>query len=231
MSLWPAAFAGLVLALAAGAAQAQIAGSVALASDYRLRGFSLPDGGPALTVSLGYDHSSGAYAGGTVIGEDPDNRGARVLGHMEYVGYAWRQGGRSFDVGVNNVDLRLARGRIVPIEYTEVYAGVAGDRLSARAAFAPDYPRHGMETLYLELSGVVRPADGWRLSARAGASVRFGDSPGFGGDRTLYDLRLGVTRAWDRGELSLSWAALLPRPEPHNASSEFGFILGAAAFF
>ena len=229
MSRRRAALAGLVLALAAGAAQAQVAGSVTLASDYRLRGFSLTDRRPALSVSAAYDAASGLYAGGTVIAEDAEGRGVRVLGHMEYAGYAWRSGGRSFDVGLNNVELRLARSRIIEIDYTEVYAGVAVDNLSARLAVAPNYPRHGMETFYLNVAGVWRPAEQWRVSAAAGATARTGDYPGFDDRRRLYDVRLGVTRAFERGELSLSGVAVLP--SALGRTSRAGLVLGATVFF
>ena len=232
----PHAAAGRALALAALAiapsACAQVSGSVALATDYRLRGFSLTAGRPALSASAAYDHRSGLYAGGTVIGEDPEDRGARVLGHMEHAGYAWRgPEGFAFDVGVNNVDLRLARTRIVPIAYTEAYVGLARGPLSARAALAPDYPRRGMETLHLELNAAARPAEGWRVSAQAGASLRLGDAPGFDDRRTLYDVNVGVARTFPRGEVSLSVAAVLPRPYPRTDANRAGLTLAAALYF
>src|SRR5205809_7860424 len=61
---------GLAVLAAAGPAAAQLNASLGVVSDYRLRGVPLTQGRPAVTLDVGYDHSSGAYAGATVIGED-----------------------------------------------------------------------------------------------------------------------------------------------------------------
>src|SRR5512134_2379963 len=56
------AFACALFAGAAGA-QAQMAGSATLVSDYRFRGTSFSDERPAAQIALSYDHESGAYIG------------------------------------------------------------------------------------------------------------------------------------------------------------------------
>lgn len=79
-------------------AMAQLSGSLTLASDVRLRGFSLTERRPAISLSGAYDDRSGLYAGGALIAHDREGRSARLLGHTEYLGYAVRaESGLSWD--------------------------------------------------------------------------------------------------------------------------------------
>lgn len=162
-------------------AQAQLSGSLTVASDVRLRGFSLTERRPAISLSGAYDDRSGLYAGGSLIAHDPEGRSARLLGHTEYLGYAVRaESGLSWDVGVANVDLTLYRDQKYPLRYGQLYLGVARDSLSARLSLSPNFPRKGVSTAYLDLNGVVRPAEDWRIAGHLGVMRRLGGAPGDG---------------------------------------------------
>ena len=224
-------FAPIALCLAL-PANAQVSGSLALASDERLFGISLTDGRPVLKASAAYDHPSGFYAGGAVTIHDPANEPARVLGHTEYAGFARRTpSGLSWDAGVNNVDLTLYLDRKYRIEYNQLYVGISKDALDAHLYVSPNYPRSGAGTAYLDLNGAVRPAPGWRLSGHAGALIGLGSTELQDDRRTRYDLKLGVAREWASHEISVGWTAVLPRPKPKNSWTRPGVIVSASYFF
>jgi uncharacterized protein (TIGR02001 family) len=222
---------GLLVLWLAAPAQAQLAGSATLASEHRLRGFSLADG-PVLVLSAAYDHPSGFYAGGSVIAYDSDEGPARILGHTEYVGYAvQRDGGPSFDVGFANVDMTIYAARRRSLEYQQVYVGVAKDAVAARLSYSPDYPRPGVDSAYLDLNAAVRPAENWRLTGHLGTTFRLGGSRAIDGKAERYDLRVALARTFARAEVQVAWTGLTPRPKPRNARSRSGFSVAASWFF
>ena len=230
---WIGGLAPLVAVLfGAEPARAQLSGSVTLATDYRLRGVSLTDLRPALSLGAAYDDPSGFYAGGAVIGHNPEGHDVRILGHTEYLGFAGRgAGGTSWDVGFANVDMTLYLGRKYPLEYRQVYVGIAKDALSARLSYSPDYPREGVKSLYLDLNGAVRPAENWRLTGHLGAMSRLNGDRAIDGKPTRYDVRLGLARTFDHGELQLAWNAVTPRPRPLTRRTRGGLSLAASYFF
>ena len=132
--------------------------------------------------------------------------------------------------GVANVDLTLYRDKKYPLEYQQFYVGVARDNLSARLSYSPDFPRGGVSSVYLDLNGVVRPAEDWRLTGHFGALHRFGGRPS-DGRRERYDVRLGVTRALGDLELQASWTAVLHRPRPKTLRTRDDFQFGVSYFF
>jgi uncharacterized protein (TIGR02001 family) len=213
-------------------AEAQVAGRATLATDYRLRGISLTDRQPALTLGLAYDHTSGLYAGGSVVGQVSGEDDARVVGHTAQVGFARRlASGPTWDVGVNHVDMSLRLDRTYSIDYTEAYVGLAQGAFSARAHLAPDFPRRGLSTAYLDLGGAWRPADAWRVSTHLGVLSRLGALRPQDGRRTRYDLSLAVAREFRDGEVHLTWTMVEPRPEPRSSASGAGLTLGVTLLF
>lgn len=217
----------------AGPANAQLSGSVTLASEYRLRGFSLSDHRPALSLAAAYDDPSGLYAGGQVIAHNPEGGEPRVLGHTEYVGYAARfgDGATAWDVGVANVDMSLYGPRKRPLEYRQVYVGLARDALSARLSYSPNYPRHGLSSAYLDLNAAVRPAEDWRLAGHLGVMQRLGGAEARDGKAPRYDVRLSLARTLERAEVLVAWTAVTPRPRPLNRRTASGFSVAASYFF
>lgn len=219
---------GLAFASGAQAMDAQLGGAVSVESDYRLRGVSLTDRRPAISLGFTYDHPSGAYAGASVVAHDVD--GGRLLGHMEYVGYAARgRGGYDWDVGVNNQDFVPYGPQRFHLRYSEAYVGVSKDDLSAHLYYSPNYLPSWGTTAYLDLNGVVRPAADWRLSAHAGALVPTG-----GGNapvRTRYDVRIGVARDFRGGEVHANFTTAFPSPRALSSRTSPALVVGASLFF
>lgn len=208
-------------------ALAQVSASLSLQSDYRLRGVSLTDRRPALSLSVSGDLPNGAYLGGSLIGQQT-SEGLRDLGHMEYLGYAVRTaGGVSWDLGVNNQDLTLYGGRAFHLKYSEVYVGVSKADFSARLHYSPNWP--GTETLYLDLNGAWRPRSDWRVAGHVGVFKPLQPPPGAA--RAPYDARLDLIREFKRSELSLGWSVATPAVRPQTRRSHGGFVVGATAFF
>lgn len=217
-----------------GAACAQLSGSVALDSDYRLRGYSLTNQRPALTLSLAYDHKSGFYAGGQVVGEDSREGGTRILGHTEYLGVAGgRPDGVTWDLGASTVNMSLYLDKHYPLSYSQIYAGLAKGDLSGHVYLVHDYPRQGVTTGYAEMNGVLRPAEDWRLTGHLGVSHRLGGPRPGDGKLTRYDVRLGVARTLGRAEVRAAYTVVLRRPTPRPESSDGrpGVSVGASLFF
>ncbi len=213
-------------------AQAQLSGSLALTSDYRLRGVSLTERRPALSLGAAYDHPSGAYAGGSVIVADTGGGDVKRLGDIEYIGIAKHHAdGLSWDVGASNTNVKIQVNQRYPVRYNEVYAGVARNDLSLRVSYSPNYLHSGVDTLYADLSGVYRPAENWRLVAHVGLLKRLDGPTAEVPVRHRYDLMLAAVRGFDHGELRLAWIAAYATPHPHPSPGRGGIVVGASVFF
>jgi uncharacterized protein (TIGR02001 family) len=220
---------GFVAAYGARAGEGQFGGALSLDSDYRLRGVSLTDNRPAIGASFTYDHASGAYAGAAVLAHDPPD-GGRLLGHMEYAGYALRgRGGYDWDLGVSNQDFTPYGSQRAHLRYSEVYVGVSRGDLSARVYYSPNYLRSWGTTAYLDLNGVLRPAPNWRITGHAGALVPMGG--GSAPVRTRYDLRLGVARDFKAGEIRANVTTAFHTPRALSSRTSPAVVLGASVFF
>ena len=226
----------LLLALPA-CASAQVGLSASLASDVRLRGLSLTNLEPALALNLSYDHPSGFYAGGGVLAlagflDTDAGPGDRFVGHNEYLGFTAPLGGdRSWDVGVSNLAYTLDYERKLNLHYTEAYLGLVQGDVALHVYFAPDYPRHGLNSAYADLNASHRFANVWRLTGHVGAHERLGGNPAQDGRRWRIDTQLGLAREFTKAEIDLSWIASAPGPLPHPAQSRPGLVLGAKYFF
>jgi uncharacterized protein (TIGR02001 family) len=210
-------------------AMAQVSGGLTLATDYRIRGVSLTDGRGVAVASLAYDHDSGAYAGGSVVGHDPASRSARILGYQAYAGVARRiPGGPTWDVGVSRVDMEPYFDRQYALEYTQAHFGLSQGDLSGRLSVASGYPRKGVETAYLELNAATRPAEAWRLTGHVGLQTRL--SQRSSGDER-FDVTLGVVRTFGTAEAQLSWTVLTPRPEPRTTWTRSGLTAAVSVYF
>jgi len=202
-------YAGLVGLPAA--ARAGVAVSVAVASDYRYRGFSLSDDEPALTLTVTLDHASGAYAGVSGIGTLGGHDAPRWLGYQAYVGYAARlRPELSWDVGLTATDVTRYGDLRGPVRYGEAYAGLSWKSLSAHVYYAPDYLGQGAATLYADVDGAIRPAPHWRLFGHAGVLTPL-DGGAHGRPRQpTYDLKAGLAATLKSLELQLAWTELGP---------------------
>jgi uncharacterized protein (TIGR02001 family) len=232
-------FAASSLSLAS-PAWAQVGAGLSADSDFRFRGDTLTDGRPSLTLNISYDHESGAYAGGSLVGAQGVHGGGQFVGYFAYIGYATRAGkGVSWDVGVSNAGLTQiipgqASVRKYMFNYTEVYVGAITDNLSAHIHYSPDYFGEHVSTVYVDVDGAIRPVLHWRLFGHVGAltPVSGGEGPQ-GGRRERYDLRAGVAREFKRCEVRLAWTTASPDPEypPEYAPRRQAFVVGASYFF
>jgi uncharacterized protein (TIGR02001 family) len=220
------AFAVLVLAPPA---HAQLSGGVTVATDYRVRSVSMTDGRGAVSANVAYDHASGVYAGGEVVAHDPASKGVRVLGYQAYAGVAGRfASGRGWDVGVSHVDMAPYFDRRYGLEYTQAHVALTQGDVTGRLSVASGYPRRGVETAYLELNGVLRPTETWRLTGHLGLQTRLSQRRG---DDERLDLTLGVVRSFGAAEAQLSWTVLTPRPEPRVSWTRPGVTAAVSVYF
>jgi len=195
-------------------ALAQVGVSVSVVSDYLYRGASLSDGQPAASLGVSYDHVSGAYGGLTISAVKTRNSGFQPLGYVAVVGYAHRlEDAASWDVGLINREVSVYFDRRYSYNYTEIYAGFSKRNISTHIYFAPKYNRRNESTIYVDLDGVLRPRDGWRVLGHVGATVTVSpDSMPFE-HPTRFDARAAVAREFGNGEVQLAWIINSPRPE------------------
>jgi uncharacterized protein (TIGR02001 family) len=218
------------LAVQPSSTQAQVSGGLGLTSDYRVRGISFSAGRPAVSVSLSGDFANGVYLGATAIGQDVTESDIRLLGDIEYVGYARRfSNGLTWETGLNHQHFSGYGATPLHLNYSEAYVGVAGQRFSTRLYYSPNYNGSGHNMLYLENSAVMRPADGWRIAGHVGVLQAANHWRG-GSMKPRYDGRIDVIRSFGRAEVSVGWAQATPDiAEPKK--SRGGVIVGASVFF
>jgi uncharacterized protein (TIGR02001 family) len=215
-------------------AQAEVGVSLAADTDDRLRGVSISDGQPVVSLNLAYDHQTGFYGGVSATAVVTAHDGWEMLGEVVYAGYAGRLDGQtSWDVGATNSSVSVYPDTAYRYNYTEVYAGIARNGLSAHVYYSPRYLGGGAPTFYGELNGAWRPARRWRLFAHAGVLTAVGHGALTYYGRTQFDARLGVAREFGRCEVHLAWTTTSATPDfpPGYAQSRNGVVLGAAYNF
>ena len=234
------------------AARAQLVGAATLESEYRLRGVGLTNGEPDIRIGLSYDHSSGAYAGGSVIVGDTARDGVQVLGYIEYAGYAKQSpDGLGWDVGASNSNITLnlpaqlttrSAENIVSTlvytqkyhaDYSEVFGGISMNDVSAHMYFSPDYLGQSLKTLYLDVTATIRPRDRLRLYAHVGALTPLGGSAGPDSQREHFDAATGAAWEFRHGEVQLDLIAATPDLEypPGFRQKPSALVLKVTGFF
>lgn len=189
--LYALPLAGALLLALPSLAWAQTSGSLILASSYEARGVLLSNQ-PVVQLRVEHDLDNGWYAGGFA---SPVMLGGSAT-QAELIVYAGRaqrfNSGLSWDAGAS----RTLFLRDDDYGYTELYAGVALDRASARLFLSPDY--FGMRSAYLDLNAFHPLGERFRLVGHAGLRHAFGSY--HSGSRDNLDLRVGV--AYDLGRWS-----------------------------
>ena len=186
--------------LAAATAAAQLAGSVGIDSDYRLRGYSLSNDRPTATAQVTYDDPSGAYAGASALAEL--GYGGRFLGLIANAGYAKRLNERvTLDAGLLRSQIRSAVPYTPGYKYTEVYAGAYVGPVAARVYYSPDYRTPGLSTIYGEMEAGFEPAPNWRLNGHVGILTYLNTKGFHRGGATHQDWRVGVSRQFGSFEI------------------------------
>ena len=185
-------------------AAAQLSGSVAVQSDYVVRGYSVTAGKPAALLNLSYDDPSGVYVNGSAIEALSYDNSAILEGLISNIGYARRLTPQlSIDTGVVRTQYYRLYGFKGDYAYDEAYVGLAGHGLSAHLYVSPDYLRHGTDTLYSEVEGVRPVWAGVRLGAHLGYFAYL-NSPGGAPRQNQYDWRLFAARRFAPFDLSLA---------------------------
>jgi uncharacterized protein (TIGR02001 family) len=229
LRLSPAAYAlGLV---APAAAVGQLAGTIAIDSDYRLRGQSVSGVRPAASVEASYDDRSGLYLGGSAVVEL--GHGLRFLGVVADAGYAKRLNEHvTVDAGVLRTQLRPAERYAPAYEYTEVYAGAYVGPVAARVYYSPDYRNSAMSTLYGEIEAGFEPARNWHVSGHVGVLTYLSSNYPYRNGESVVDWRVMVSRQFGRFEVH---SALSGRGHGRDSrgAGEYGtaLIVGAAYNF
>jgi len=182
------------------AAGAQVTGNVSIDSDYRLRGYSLSNGQPAISAELTYDDPIGAYVNLSALTKLAGS--PKFLGLIGDVGYARRLDKLvTIDVGVLRSEIRAASFRSTSFDYTEFYAGAYVGPLTGRIYYSPDYRRANQSTLYGELEGELEPLAKWRIRGHLGLLKFLGNSTVYRAGYTDYDWQLSVSRMVGRIEI------------------------------
>ena len=203
-ALYRQAAAGLLALAAHAPGAAQVSGSVALVSDYLYRGVTFSQGKPAPQLTLVYDNPDGWYLAGFVSRFQLQYDRASLAQYVAYAGYAQRlASGTTWEAGVASYAMPAASG----LNYQEVYAGLASERVSAKLSYCPDYLGLGMRTLYAETAASAPLGETLNLFAHAGYYRSLGDSWGNAPLRRA-DARAGVGLSVHDWQLQLAWAGV-----------------------
>jgi uncharacterized protein (TIGR02001 family) len=185
-------------------ARAQIvSGSLAVESDFRLRGGSYSGGRPVASARVGVDDASGFYADGAATVVLTEDEGVQLLGYQVGGGVTQRLGDSwTVDLGVAHNEIGAAYKGAFPYPYTEGYVGVSHRSVSAYVFVSPNYFRSGFWTVYGQLEASVSPAENWHLTGHVG-SLNYLDTPASIVLRrhTYYDWRVSAAREIGRVEI------------------------------
>lgn len=171
-----------------------MAASIGVASDYRLRGYSLSASEPVVTADLAYDDPAGIYTNASaiaVLGRD----GLALMSLQGNVGYAQRLSpGLSIDGGILRSQYFESFSGEQDAHYTEAYLGFATRRLTSRIYVSPDYFENNVWTAYGEIEGVIKPATQWSLNGHVGALIYLRQPSRYRSRSSQYDWRVSLSR-------------------------------------
>lgn len=191
--------------LSAGAAHAEVSGSITLTSDYLFRGISQTDGKPALQGGVEWAHDSGFYVGtwGSSISwlADSDPEISSQLELDGYVGYRGDFGDSGFGYDVGAVHYWYPGSYPAGFnkaDTTELYAGVSWNILSAKYSYAvtdlfgiPD--SDGSSNLDIGVGWEFAPS--WSLNGAVGKQWVAGSA----GTATYAFWSAGIGKSFDNG--------------------------------
>jgi len=194
------ALAGLALALAATAAQAEITGNAAVVSDYNWRGISQSAGDPALQAGVDYAHDSGFYAG--AWGSNVDF-GDCCDENVEVDLYTGFRGGETltWDVGFIYYWYPGAED----IDFPEIYVGLGWEWLSGKISYSNDFGNYDESAFYYEANAAYELPANFGINAHLGFSDGDGVEAAYGQDN-YFDWAIGVTYALGNFNLGLKYA-------------------------
>ncbi len=187
----------------AGVARAQLSANIGIDSDYRFRGVSLSDDRPSLRTTFNYDAANACY-GGAAATRVESARGDRYAQLQGYAGCVLRgDGARQLDLGATYSHFT---GNPT-YDFAEAYAGVLGDRWSARVYLAPDYFGRHVSTAYAELNTHRILDEQFRLLGHVGVIAALRGNASDNASRIRVDLRLGAGWVLRGLDVQLAWVA------------------------
>jgi uncharacterized protein (TIGR02001 family) len=215
-----------MLVTALGAARADVGASLALLSDYRLRGVSLSDGQPSAQGRLDWQDDRGLFAGlqlslvrtgeNSELGVSPQG----VAGYSHAFAGSW-----TWSAGLTGYAFPSSSGG--PGNYTELFARAGNDSVQAGVFVSNDYFGSGARSLYTELSGTRQLNDsavlgvhlGWLITSGAGGTYAAYDSVHRVDGRIglIFDLRavtaeVGLAGVLTQGSTCRSYEHCRPAP-------------------
>jgi len=211
------------------AAHAQLAASVSVESDYRIRGRSVSDHSPVASARLGFDDASGINADGSASLVATSEDGVRLFGYQLDAGFATRLGPLwTLDVGVAHDHFRAPYQGARGYRRSEAYAGVSHGPFSAYLFASPSYGRLKSGTLYGQLEATIAPAPQWRVTAHAGALELLDASAPFS---SIYDWRLAASRQVGGFEIHAGLSGYVPGSDAHRIGIRSHTALTAGASY
>jgi uncharacterized protein (TIGR02001 family) len=194
------------------AAQAQMGASIAVDSDYRVRGVPLADSRPTLRATLNFDAPGGWYFG-VMAARVELAKGDRYAQVIPYAGHVWRvDDWRHVELGATyshfTGDTRY--------DYGEAYVGLLSDGWNARAFFAPNYFGQHVRTVYAEFNAHTGLSLFARLFGHVGVLVPLGRAEAEA-KQTRIDIRAGAGVSIGDTDLQLARVAVSHRGGPYPA--------------
>ena len=184
-----------------GSAQAQLGATLSLDSDYRYRGVSLSDEEPSVRATLNYDAPERWYAGLSVTRAAL----AFVDTYVQLIGYGgWVAppvDGTSIELGLFGTTFVGASG----YDFAEAYAGLLGERWSARLSYSPNYYGRHVQTAYVEFAAHAPIGRQGRIFGHVGALIPLSAATADSGT-TRFDASVGA--GWTVGRFDLHVAAV-----------------------
>lgn len=201
---WP--IAGLAALTVATAGQAQVAGSIALASDDMFRGYSVSNGDPALSLGVSAEFEHGIYGGVTLATAFGGTPSPVVNGSNQYIGVAHRMAsGVSVDAGiVHRYYTRYATNDYAD-DFVEAYVGVAIPNLGLRLYLSPNYGGPGAPAGYFEVNATPYRRDKWAVALHVGAMLPPSTPGPDHATLVLIDWQVGVTRSIGAVAATVAW--------------------------
>ncbi len=165
-----------------GAARAQVAGSVGIASENRYRGTATDDVGPVVRASVMADSTvaplDGAYAGLAGVWRTRDGGLANAEAMLGWSGrwnalgpFVDADPGWGWDVGVH----RMHYGIGTRYDFSEAMVGLLAPNASARVWWSPHYFGGTWASIYSEVNGDIALDEHWRAFGHLGA-LRYGNT-------------------------------------------------------
>ena len=186
-------------------ASAQVGVSATYVSDYRVRGITVSDNGPAPQLAVNADSDTGFFAGAMLSRARLRYTATDALA-LAYAGYARRiDDSWSWEAGISESSFHRAS----LYNYRELFAGISTQRLSLRYAQSPRYFGAGESTGYAEINGSYPLTGQLDLVGHAGYLRSLG-----GREERYYtvhsrsDVRFGVAASYQGWNAQLAWVAV-----------------------